>query len=109
MTYLVYKKEILMYASASFRANNSDLGAFVVWRATGLDLSGGPHFVVWGLVELGLIFQAQLNLQTLFVKEDVIEDVQASEVLAKALTPLGAPINLVGVMELSGVLNTDFI
>jgi hypothetical protein len=56
-----------------------------------------------------LIFQAQLNLQALFVKEDVIEDVQASEVLAKALTPLGAPINLVGVMELSGVLNTDFI
>ena len=98
-----------MYASASFHDKNSDLGAFVFWLATDLALSGGPHFVVWGLVELGLIFQAQLDLQALFVKKDVIEDFQASEVLVQAMTPLGAPINLVGVMEPSGVLTTDFI
>jgi hypothetical protein len=98
-----------MYASTSFHDNNSDLGAFVLWRATDFALSGGSHFVVWGLVELGLIFQAQLDLQALFVKKDVIEDFQASEVLAQAMTPLGAPINLVGVTEPSGVLTTDFI
>ena len=98
-----------MYASASFRANNSDLGAFVLWRATGLDLSGGPHFVVWGLVELGLIFQAQLDMQVLFIKEDVIEGVQEREVLAQAITPSGVPINLVGVLVPSGVLSVDFI
>jgi hypothetical protein len=98
-----------MYANANFRNNNSDLGEFVLWRATDLALSGEPHFVVWGLVELGLIFQAQLDMQVLFIKEDVIEGVQEREVLAQAITPSGVPINLVGVLVPSGVLSVDFI
>jgi len=55
-----------------------------------------------------LVYQAPLDFQALFVKEVFTEGVQASEVLAQAITPSAMPINLVGVLAPSDVLTIDF-
>ena len=87
---------------------NSDLGSFVSWRHPNLASLEGPHFVIWGLVELGLVSQAQLDFQALFVKEVFSEGVQTSELLTPAITSSEMPIHLVGVLAASDVLIIDY-
>ena len=89
-------------------ANSSDLGSFVSWRATDFASLEGPHFVIWGLVELGLVPQAQLDFQVLSVKEVFPEGVQASDILTPAITPSMVPIHLVGVLAASDILIIDY-
>ena len=98
-----------MYANTTkIHTNNSDLGPFVSWRTANLASLEGPHFVIWGLVELGLVPQAQLDFQALFVKEVFTEGAQASDVLTSAVTPSERPIHLVGVLAPSDVLIIDY-
>ena len=98
-----------MYANTTnIHTNNSDLGPFVSWRTANLASLEGPHFVIWGLVELGLVPQAQLDFQALFVKEVFTEGAQASDVLTSAVTPSARPIHLVGVLAPSDVLIIDY-
>lgn len=98
-----------MYANTTnIHTNNSDLGPFVSWRNANLASLEGPHFVIWGLVELGLVPQAQLDFQALFVKEVFTEGAQASDVLTSAVTPSERPIHLVGVLAPSDVLIIDY-
>ena len=98
-----------MYANTTnIHANNSDQGPFISWRTANLASSEGPHFVIWGLVELGLVPQAQLDFQALFVKEVFTEGAQASNILTPAITPSESPIHLVGVLAASDVLIIDY-
>ena len=98
-----------MYANTpNTHTNNPDLGSFVSWRHPDLASLEGPHFVIWGLVELGLLPQAQLDFQALFVKEVFTEGVQASAVLTLAVTPSEMPIHCVGVLAPTDVLITDY-
>ena len=98
-----------MYANTlNIHTINSDLGSFVSWRHPNLASLEGPHFVIWGLVELGLVPQAQLDFQALFVKEVFTEGVQASDVLMPAITPAEIPIHLAGVLAPSNVLIIDY-
>ena len=98
-----------MYANTTnLHANNSDQRSFVSWRTADFDSLEGPHFVIWGLVELGLVPQAQLDFQALFVKEVFTEGVQASDILTPAITPSEMPIHLVGVLAPSDVLIIDY-
>ena len=98
-----------MYANTTnMHTNNSDLGPFVSCRTANLASLEGPHFVIWGLVELGLVPQAQLDFQALFVKEVFTEGAQASDVLTSAVTPSERPIHLVGVLAPSDVLIIDY-
>jgi hypothetical protein len=98
-----------MYANTTNpHANNSDQRSFVSWRTADFDSSEGPHFVIWGLVELGLAPQAQLDYQALFVKEVLPEGVQASDILTPAITPSEMPIHLVGVLAPSDILIIDY-
>ena len=98
-----------MYANTTnIHANNSDPGSFVSWRTANLASLEGPHFVIWGLVELGLVPQAQLDFQARFVKEVFTEGAQASDVLTPAITPSVRPIHLVGVLAPSDVLIIDY-
>ena len=98
-----------MYANiTNIHANNSDQGPFISWRTANLASLEGPHFVIWGLVELGLLPQAQLDFQALFVKEVFTEGAQASDVLTSAVTPSERPIHLVGVLAPSDVLIIDY-
>ena len=98
-----------MYANTTnIHASNSDQGPFISWRTANLASLEGPHFVIWGLVELGLLPQAQLDFQALFVKEVFTEGAQASDVLASAVTPSERPIHLVGVLAPSDVLIIDY-
>ena len=98
-----------MYANTlNIHTINSDLGPFVSWRHPNLASLEGPHFVIWGLVELGLLPQAQLDFQALFVKEVFTEGAQASDVLTSAVTPSERPIHLVGVLAPSDVLIIDY-
>ena len=98
-----------MYANTlNIHTINSDLGSFVSWRHPNLASLEGPHFVIWGLVELGLVPQAQLDFQALFVKEVFTEGAQASDVLTSAVTPSERPIHLVGVLAPSDVLIIDY-
>ena len=109
-TYLVFIKEIFYIRKHSnTRANNADLGSFVSCRTTNFLSLEGSHFVIWGLLEIGLVYQAPLDFQALFVKEVFTEGVQASEVLAQTITPSVMPINLVGVLAPSDVLTIDFL
>ena len=87
---------------------NSDLGSFVSWRHPNLASLEGPHFVMWGLVELGLVPQAQLDFQALFAKEVFTEGDQASDILTPAITPSERPIHLVGVLAPSDILIIDY-
>jgi hypothetical protein len=87
---------------------NSDLGSFVSWRHPNLASLEGPHFVIWGLVELGLVPQAQLDFQALFAKEVFTEGDQASDILTPAITPSERPIHLVGVLAPSDILIIDY-
>ena len=98
-----------MYANTpNTHTINSDLGSFVSWRTTDFASLEGPHFVIWGLVELGLLPQAQLDFQALFVKEVFTEGAQASAVLTLAVTPSEMPIHCVGVLAPSDVFITDY-
>lgn len=98
-----------MYANTTnIHANNSDQGPFISWRIANLASLEGPHFVIWGLVELGLVSQAQLDFQALFVKEVFSEGVQTSELLTPAITSSEMPIHLVGVLAASDVLIIDY-
>ena len=98
-----------MYAkTTNIHASNSDQGPFISWRTANLASLEGPHFVIWGLVELGLVPQAQLDFQALFVKEVFTEGAQASDVLTSAVTPSERPIHLVGVLAPSDVLIIDY-
>jgi hypothetical protein len=98
-----------MYANTlNIHTINSDLGSFVSWRHPNLASLEGPHFVIWGLVELGLVPQAQLDFQALFVKEVFTEGDQASDILTPAITPSERPIHLVGVLAPSDVLIIDY-
>ena len=98
-----------MYANTTnIHASNSDQGPFISWRTANLASLEGPHFVIWGLVELGLVPQAQLDFQALFVKEVFTEGVQASDVLLPAITPSEMPIHLVGLLAPSDVLIIDY-
>ena len=98
-----------MYANTpNTHTINSDLGSFVSWRTADFASLEGPHFVIWGLVELGLVPQAQLDFQALFVKEVFTEGAQASDVLTSAVTPSARPIHLVGVLAPSDVLIIDY-
>jgi hypothetical protein len=98
-----------MYANTTnIHANNSDQGPFISWRTANLASFEGPHFVIWGLVELGLLPQAQLDFQALFVKEVFTEGAQASNILTPAITPSESPIHLVGVLAASDVLIIDY-
>ena len=98
-----------MYANTTnIHASNSDQGPFISWRTANLASLEGPHFVIWGLVELGLLPQAQLDFQALFVKEVFSEGVQASELLTPAITSSEMPIHLVGVLAASDVLIIDY-
>jgi hypothetical protein len=98
-----------MYANTTnIHASNSDQGPFISWRTANLASLEGPHFVIWGLVELGLLPQAQLDFQALFVKEVFTEGAQASDVLTSAVTPSERPIHLVGVLAPSDVLIIDY-
>jgi hypothetical protein len=63
---------------------------------------------MWGLVELGLVPQAQLDFPALFVKEVFTEGDQASDILTPAITPSERPIHLVGVLAPSDVLIIDY-
>ena len=98
-----------MYANTpNTHSINSDLGSFVSWRTADFASLEGPHFVIWGLVELGLVPQAQLDFQTLFAKEVFTEGDQASDILTPAITPSERPIHLVGVLAPSDVLIIDY-
>lgn len=98
-----------MYANTTnTHANNSDQGPFISWRTANLASLEGPHFVIWGLVEFGLLPQAQLDFQALFVKEVFTEGAQASAVLTLAVTPSEMPIHCVGVLAPSDVFITDY-
>ena len=98
-----------MYANTTkIHANNSDFGSFVSWRTSDFALLEGPHFVIWGLVELGLVPQAQLDFQARFVKEVFTEGDQASDILTPAITPSAMPIHLVGVLAPSDILIIDY-
>ena len=98
-----------MYANTTnLHANNSDQRSFVSWRTADFDSLEGPHFVIWGLVELGLVSQAQLDFQVLSVKEVFPEGVQASDILTPAITPSEMPIHLVGVLAASDILFIDY-
>ena len=98
-----------MYANTlNIHTINSDLGSFVSWRHPNLASLEGPHFVIWGLVELGLVPQAQLDFQALFAKEVFTEGDQASDILTPAITPSESPIHLVGVLAASDVLIIDY-
>ena len=94
-----------MYANTTnLHANNSDQRSFVSWRTADFDSLEGPHFVIWGLVELGLVPQAQLDFQARFVKEVFTEGDQVSDILTPAITPSAMPIHLVGVLAPSDIL-----
>ena len=98
-----------MYANTTnIHANNSDQGPFISWRIANLASLEGPHFVIWGLVELGLVPQVQLDFQALFVKEVFTEGDQASNILTPAITPSERPIHLVGVLAPSDILIIDY-
>ena len=98
-----------MYANTpNTHTNNSDLGSFVSWRTADFASLEGPHFVIWGLVELGLVPQAQLDFQALFVKEVFTEGDQVSDILTPAITPSEMPIHLVGVLAPSDILIIDY-
>ena len=98
-----------MYANTlNIHTINSDLGSFVSWRHPNLASLEGPHFVIWGLVELGLVPQAQLDFQALFVKEVFTEGAQAGAVLTLAFTPSEMPIHCVGVLAPTDVFITDY-
>ena len=98
-----------MYANTpNTHTINSDLGSFVSWRTADFASLEGPHFVIWGLVELGLVPQAQRDFQALFVKEVFPEGAQASNVLTPASTPSEMPIHLVGVLAASDILIIDY-
>ena len=98
-----------MYANTpNTHTINSDLGSFVSWRTADFASLEGPHFVMWGLVELGLVPQAQLDFQALFVKEVFTEGDQASDILTPAITPSERPIHLVGVLAPSDILIFDY-
>ena len=98
-----------MYANTTkIHANNSDFGSFVSWRTSDFALLEGPHFVIWGLVELGLVPQAQLDFQARFVKEVFTEGDQVSDILTLAITPSAMPIHLVGVLAPSDILIIDY-
>ena len=98
-----------MYANTTNpHANNADQRSFVSWRTADFDSLEGPHFVIWGLVELGLVSQAQLDFQALFVKEVFTEGAQASAVLTLAVTPSEMPIHCVGVLAPTDVFITDY-
>jgi hypothetical protein len=98
-----------MYANTlNIHTINSDLGSFVSWRHPNLASLEGPHFVIWGLVELGLVPQAQLDFQALFAKEVFTEGDQASDILTPAITPSQRPIHLVGVLAPSDILIIDY-
>ena len=98
-----------MYANTTnLHANNSDQRSFVSWRTADFASSEEPHFVIWGLVELGLVSQAQLDFQALFVKEVVPEGVQASDILTPAIIPSEMPIQLVGVLAPTDILIIDY-
>lgn len=98
-----------MYANTTnLHANNSDQRSFVSWRTADFDSLEGPHFVIWGLVELGLVSQAQLDFQALFVKEVFPEGVQANDILTPAIIPSEMPIHLVGVLAASDILIIDY-
>ena len=98
-----------MYANTTnIHTNNSDLGPFVSWRTANLASLEGPHFVIWGLVELGLVPQAQLDFQARFVKEVFTEGDQVSDILTPAITPSAMPIHLVGVLAPSDILIIDY-
>lgn len=98
-----------MYANTpNTHTNNPDLGSFVSWRHPDLASLEGPHFVIWGLVELGLLPQAQLDFQALFVKEVFNEGAQASALLTLAVTPSEMPIHCVGVLAPTDVFITDY-
>ncbi len=98
-----------MYANTpNTHTINSDLGSFVSWRITDFASLEGPHFVIWGLVELGLVPQAQLDFQALFVKEVFTKGDQASDILTPAITPSERLIHLVGVLAPSDVLIIDY-
>ncbi len=98
-----------MYANTpNTHTINSDLGSFVSWRTTDFASLEGPHFVIWGLVELGLVPQAQLDFQALFVKEVFTEGDQASDILTPAIIPSEMPIHLVGVLAPSDVMIIDY-
>ena len=98
-----------MYANTpNTHTNNADLESFVSWHAADFASLEGPHFVIWGLVELGLVSQAQLDFQVLFVKEVFPEGVQASDILTPAITPSEMPIHLVGVLAPSDILIIDY-
>ena len=98
-----------MYANTTnLHANNSDQRSFVSWRTADFASSEEPHFVIWGLVELGLVSQAQLDFQALFVKEVFPEGVQASDILTPAISPSEMPIQLVGVLAPTDILIIDY-
>ena len=98
-----------MYANTTnLHANNSDQRSFVSWRTADFDSLEGPHFVIWGLVELGLVSQAQLDFQALFVKEVFPEGVQANDILTPAIIPSEMPVHLVGVLAASDILIIDY-
>jgi hypothetical protein len=98
-----------MYANTpNTYTNNSDLGSFVSWRHPDLASLEGPHFVIWGLLELGLVPQAQLDFQAPFVKEVFTDGNQAGNILTPAITPSESPIHLVGVLAASDVLIIDY-
>ena len=98
-----------MYANTTnLHANNSDQRSFVSWRTADFASSEEPHFVIWGLVELGLVSQAQLDFQALFVKEVFPEGVQANDILTPAIIPSEMPVHLVGVLAASDILIIDY-
>ena len=98
-----------MYANTpNTHTINSDLRSFVSWRTADFASLEGPHFVMWGLVELGLVPQAQLDFQALFVKEVFTEGDQASDILTPAIAPSERPIHLVGVLAPSDILIIDY-
>ena len=98
-----------MYANTTNpHAINADQRSFVSWRTADFDSLEGPHFVIWGLVELGLVPQAQLDFQALFVKEVFTEGAQASALLTLAFTPSEMPIHCVGVLAPTDVFITDY-
>ncbi len=98
-----------MYANTpNTHTINSDLRSFASWRTADFASLEGPHFVIWGLVELGLVPQAQLDFQALFVKEVITEGDQACDILTPAITPSERPIHLVGVLAPSDILIIDY-
>jgi hypothetical protein len=102
-------QKLYMYANTTnLHANNSDQRSFVSWRTADFASSEEPHFVIWGLVELGLVSQAQLDFQALFVKEVFPEGVQASDILTPAIIPSEMPIQLVGVLAPTDILIIDY-